>query len=138
MWIIALKFLSIAKTFVFKNWKIIAIVLAVLAAFFYVNNLRGTIEDLIKKNTDLQVRLVDCQSNTEKLKHNIRSTNDKISQWKQVSEKLQAQNNNLTNALEHAKKETSVTVEKIMNEPSVSSCQEAINYLKNSREELQW
>lgn len=128
--------LSVIGMFLGKNKKIIVILIAVVGIFGYykfithkISNLEQKLEEKIEENGILK----NDNSNlrTEILKQNIQ-----IDSWKEVSDQLEGNQQELTQKLTEMNKNTLSKITSILNETTPETCEAAIEYLKDASKEL--
>lgn len=134
---LASKLLGI-KDFLVKNWQFTLLMIALIAGYFYLNGLYSQIEDLEQKNEQIVDRLDQCKENKKTLQEGINKRNAQIAEWQSITKKLQDENDQLEKDVNKIKNETSKSVDEILNSPKINTCEEAIEYLYEEKDEIQW
>ena len=131
--------------FVIKYWKEI-IVISMLCVILY-QNFWAKWEFLLGLDTipNLNIELIQAQENlaiaiaaNETLSKSINARNEEISQWKEVSVKLEEDNAKLKNTLGTMRIDTTNKINSILAEAPPETCEAAIEYLIDGRNDLQW
>lgn len=126
------------KDFIVKNWKIVIILVALIGGYLYINGLYNQIEDLQEKNKDVTEQLNLCKDNKQKLQNGINKRNAQIAEWENITRQLEKQNKQLEGQLTSIEENTNQSIEDILNGPKLESCEQAIEYLYNTKDEIQW
>ena len=87
---------------------------------------------------DLNGKLITCANANEMLANKLDNRNNEIGQWKEVSDKLQAQNDALVGTISKIRTDTEKRAEEILAGPKPSSCEDSIKYLVDGVKDLQW
>ena len=127
------KFLALAD-FVLKHWKIFA-VLALIGAVYIQHEMIQTRNLAI---VELNGKLITCAEANEMLANTLDNRNDEIDQWKEVSDKLQAQNDKLVGTISKIRTDTEEIADQILKGPKPGSCEESIKYLVDGVKDLKW
>lgn len=83
-----------------------------------------------KLNESVQQNIVLVQA--------IDKSNKAVEEWKNISKKLEQDQNLVKNELENIKNQTTKDVAKILSDKTPTTCEEAFAYLKDAIPELSW
>ena len=131
-------------TFVIEYWRecIIAVLLAVVlyqnkfeTRFFFGAQ---TIPALEADLAVVKANLNTCVDGNKALSDAIDENNDKIEEYKALTEELEGSIAILKSDLEEARNKTAEEVEDILKDPTPQSCEKAIEYLRDGTEDLTW
>lgn len=141
-----LSMLSNVASFIIKNWKPIA--LALMIGTLYYQNFQEelwfipVIETLPTQKArviELQNALDQAVLANEVLANTIEARNIEISQWKEVSTKLERDNAVLEGTLQQMRVQTVQEAQTILDGETPNSCDAAFEYLRRAAEgELPW
>lgn len=134
IWTIFSKKILTLASFVLKHWKIF-LVLGLCGAV-YVQH--GMIQKRDIMIVDLNGKLTICADANEMLANTLDNRNDEISQWKEVSDKLQEQNDKLVGTITKIRTDTEEVAEQILTGPKPGSCEDSIKYLVDGVKDLKW
>lgn len=127
--------LSVGK-WILSNWKQVAVIVAALTLFLYVDHLRHEVKDL-KLEIELQKKdLATCESNNKKLQGAIDEQNKS---FKKLEDDTKVNEKKLTDAEVKAGKVQAaynILVQKILTDPAPKGCEASTEYLKNAAKEL--
>ena len=147
LWLLAIfkpsNFAAIGK-FIARNWKFILIGAMIFCLWY--QNFSGvrfvfgieTIPALKQEVSDLQAALDTCVAGNELLSSTINERNDEIEKWGQVSEEFQQKIDDLKDDLIEERGKTKVKVVTVLEEAPPATCEAAIEYLRESTEDLKW
>jgi hypothetical protein len=127
------KILQLAS-FVLKHWKIF-LVLGLFGAVYVQHEMIASRNLQI---TELNGKLITCADANEMLANTLDNRNDEIDQWKEVSDKLQAQNDALVGTISKIRTDTEKVAEEILTGPKPGSCEDSIKYLVDGVKDLKW
>ena len=134
IWTIFSKKILMLASFVLKHWKIFLVI--GLCGAVYVQH--GMIQKRDIMIVDLNGKLTICADANEMLANTLDNRNDEISQWKEVSDKLQEQNDKLVGTITKIRTDTEEIAEQILTGPKPSSCEDSIKYLVDGVKDLKW
>jgi len=134
IWMLFSKKLVQAFGFVLKYWKVF-LFLGLLGAVYVQFNMIQTRNIQI---VELNGKLEKCANANEMLANTLDNRNDEIKQWKEVSDKLQDENDKLVGTLTGIRTDTEDRAKEILKGPKPKSCKDSIQYLIDGVRELQW
>lgn len=79
-----------------------------------------------------------CKAGNEKLVEAIDERNSEVQKWKEITNTLQNDIDNLSTELDNMRTTTKKDVAVILNNPTPKTCEAAIDYLRDGRKDLQW
>ena len=120
--------------FVLKHWKVF-LVLGLCGAVYIQH---GMIQKRNLQIVELNGRLETCANANEMLSNTLDNRNGEIKEWKAVSDKLQAQNDALTETITDIRTATDERAEEILSGTKPGSCEESIKYLVDGVNDLRW
>ena len=99
-----------------------------------VRTIPGIEQELVVK----QEQLDECELSRANLKGQIDSTNAQVEKWADVSSQLQRQHDKLVEEITDMREKSRKAVEDILSEPTPKTCEAAIQYLRDAKEDLRW
>lgn len=98
-----------------------------------------TIPSLELRLDAVELAMGVCVKGNETLSNTIDTRNDEVEQWVAVTTALENDIGSLETRLSDNRIETKIIIKRILvKEPTPTSCPEAINYLRDARNELKW
>lgn len=147
IWLLAIfkpsNFAGIFK-FIGRNWKFIVIGAMVFCLWY--QNFSGvkfvfgieTIPALKQEVSELENALNTCVDGNKLLSDTIDTRNEEIAKWGQVSEEFKQKIEDLKDDLVEERARTKIKVVTVLSEPAPETCEAAIEYLRDSTEDLKW
>lgn len=129
--------LNFLKPFLLKNWKLVVALLILGSAAWYVHSLKSHIEDLTEEKNQLILDLENCRLNVGILEMAIEDQNAAIDAAVQAGQRAEQRIADLQNRISELTVQYEQEIEDILNQPKPETCEEAIEFLKNT-EGLRW
>ena len=130
--------LGFVKIFLDKFWREMLIV-SLMGSIFYLTQVEtrylfgmDTIPYLQNQNDELLAGLATCANGNELLTSTIKTRNDEIGEWKEVSDKLEQKNKRLYHEIGKLRGKTNAKVTGILSGSTPESCDAAFQYLRDS------
>lgn len=129
---------------IIKNWKIILIVgLGFIVWYQNFNETRflfgAETMPSLEKQLVAAVKAVDvCKKGNVTLTKAIDDRNEEVAKWKAISKSLEDDIGALQEDLNAERVKTEAEVEAILKDTTPKTCNEAIDYLRDGRKDLQW
>ncbi len=79
-----------------------------------------------------------CKEGNLKLEQAIDNRNSEVQKWKEITNTLQNDIDNLSIELDDMRTSTKKDVAVILNDPTPKTCEAAIDYLRDGRKDLKW
>lgn len=79
-----------------------------------------------------------CKAGNVKLEQAIDDRNTEVQKWKEITNTLQDNIDNLSTELDDMRTTTKKDVAVIFNDPTPKTCEAAIDYLREGRKDLKW
>lgn len=121
-----------------KSWKWIAIILVLVALFFYREYLLGVIEDKQERIDHIEEKLDAKNRTIGKLNNAIDSRNQQIRFLSEKSHEKQQQFEKREEELKKDREQAKRRVESILDQQTPETCDRAIKYLYDGKDELRW
>lgn len=134
IWTIFSKKILTLASFVLEHWKIF-LVIGLFGAVYIQHEMIASRNLQI---VDLNGKLITCADANEMLANTLDNRNNEIDQWKEVSDKLQAQNDALVGTISKIRTDTEKVAEEILAGTKPGSCEESIKYLVDGVNDLKW
>lgn len=124
--------------FLINNWKIISILLIITSLYFYINSLNNKIKNLNDEVIQLKIDNAYCENSKSTLEKALKTQNHEIDKWVKIGKNSKKEFEALKENLNEKKKISEKELNNILQEKTPESCQEAINYLVDSKKDLIW
>ena len=129
---------------IFTNWK--PILISLMGFTIWYQNFNETrflfgAETMpsLEKQLVAATKAVDvCKEGNVTLSKAIDERNEEVRKWKKISQALEGEIAGLQKDLDIARTKTNTQVETILNGTTPKTCKAAMNYLRDSRKDLQW
>lgn len=121
-----------------KSWKWIAIIAVLIALFFYREYLLGIIEDKNEKLDHYEEKIDSKNETIDKLNQAIDTRNQQIRFLSKKSQEKKQQFKQRTDELKQEREQAEQRVQQILNEKTPETCDQAIKYLHEGKEQLKW
>lgn len=93
----------------------------------------------LEMRLDAATKAVDvCKAGNVKLTEAIDERNAEVVKWKEITSTLQDDIDNLSTELDDMRQTTKKDVATILKDPTPKTCEDAIEYLREGRKDLQW
>jgi predicted PurR-regulated permease PerM len=138
-------------SFIAKHWKAFLVILMIgtiayqnfspTRFVFFVNTipyLEHKMETQQAEIKSLHSDLMVAARANAMLVQEIKNNNATVQQWMNISKKLQNENNKLAVTIKHMNESNAISVNKILNGKTPTSCKASIQYLKNMGKKLKW
>jgi peptidoglycan hydrolase CwlO-like protein len=126
----ALSMAKPAAAFFAGNWKIIAVVIAALVLYIYVDHLQDTI-------VNQQETINNIERDRDTIKTALEEQNEEIVYWTNIGRKQAAEMEALQQKLVEARKAREQEITEILAGDTPKNCTESIDYLRDT-ESLKW
>lgn len=121
-----------------KSWKTLASIGVLIGILFYWWYLTDTIDDQQMQITNLQQKMERKQNSIDDLKDGIDDRNEKITNLSERSKQKLQEIKDKQQQLEQQRKQHKKKVDKIMQQKSPQTCEQAIDYLHDRKDQLTW